>query len=177
MMELTDVLEKYAEEGLYAIPAKASLGQDGSKNVHGTMPHAYEKTAIRSGSDWTASKERIMEYIHEKQFNFLAIKTGSILDVYVLDVDVKDKEEEDILAGMPFWKSLIEQHGEPDTLKATTPSGGYHYYFSYLDTLKDGLRSSKNFVGVDIGGQVYGIDGRGEGGIAFRRSTKLAWSG
>jgi hypothetical protein len=33
-----------------------------------------------------------------------------------LDVDVKDKEEEDMLAGMPFWKSLIEQHGEPDTL-------------------------------------------------------------
>jgi hypothetical protein len=99
-MEQTDV-----QEGLYAIPAKASLEQDGSKKVHGTMPHAYGVTAIRSGSDWTASKERIMEYIQEKQYNFLAIKTGSILDVYVLDVDVKDKEEEDILAGMPSGRA------------------------------------------------------------------------
>jgi hypothetical protein len=78
MMELIDVLEKYAQEGLYAIPAKALLGQDGRKRVHGTMPHAYGVTAIRSGSDWKALKERIMEYIHEKQFNFVAIKTGSI---------------------------------------------------------------------------------------------------
>jgi hypothetical protein len=173
MMELIDVLEKYAQEGLYAIPAKASLGQDGSKRVHGTMPHAYGVTAIRSGSDWKASKERIMEYIHEKQFNFVAIKIGSISDVYVLDVDVKDKEEEDILAGMPFWKSLIDKHGEPDTLKATTPSGGFHYYFSFSGTLKDGLRSGKNFVGGDVDGQVYGIDGRGEGGIAFAPPSSL----
>jgi hypothetical protein len=112
-------------------------------------------------------------YIHEKQFNFVAIKTGSISDVYVLDVDVKDKEEEDILAGMPFWKSLIDKHGEPDTLKATTKSGGFHYYFSFSGTLKDGLRSGKNFVGVDVDGQVYGIDGRGEGGIAFAPPSSL----
>jgi hypothetical protein len=135
MMEQTHLFEKYAQEGFYAIPAKALLGQGGSKKVHGTMPHAYGVTAIRSGSDWTASKERIMEYIQEKQYNLLAIKTGSISDVYVLDVDVKDKEEEDTLAGMPFWKSLIEQHGEPGTLKATTPSGGFHYYFSFSGTL------------------------------------------
>jgi hypothetical protein len=173
MMEQTYVFERYAQEGLYAIPAKALLGQDGSKKVHGTMPHAYGVTAIRSGSDWKALKERIMEYIHEKQFNFVAIKTGSISDVYVLDVDVKDKEEEDILAGMPFWKSLIDKHGEPDTLKATTPSGGFHYYFSFSGTLKDGLRSGKNFVGVDVDGQVYGIDGRGEGGIAFAPPSSL----
>jgi hypothetical protein len=108
MMEQTDVFKKYAQEGLYAIPAKASLGQDGSKKVHGTMPHAYGVTAIRPGSDWKASKERIMEYIHEKQFNFVAIKTGSISDAYVLDVDVKDKEEEDILAGIClFGRALL----------------------------------------------------------------------
>jgi hypothetical protein len=159
--------EEYAQEGLYAVPAKALLGQDGNQKVLGTMPHANGEIAIRSASDWKASKERIKDYIHEKHFNFLAIKTGSISDVYVLDVDVKDKEEKDILAGMPFWKSLIDQHGEPNTFKATTtPSGGFHYYFLYSSVLKDGLKSGKNFVGVDV-------DGRGEGGIAFAPPSSL----
>jgi hypothetical protein len=172
-MMLIDVFEEYAQEGLYAIPAKASLGRDGSKKVHGTMPHANEEASIRSGSDWKASKARITEHVQEKQYNFLAIKTGSISDVFVLDVDVKDKVEEDILAKMPFWRSLIDKHGEPDTLTATTASNGLHYYFSFSGTLKDGLQSGKNFVGVDVDGQVYGIDGRGEGGIAFAPPSSL----
>lgn len=172
MMQI-DVFEEYAQEGLYAIPAKASLGRDGSKRVHGTMPHANGKAAIRTASDWKASKARITEHVQEKQYNFLAIKTGSISDVFVLDVDVKDKPEEDILAGMPFWKSLIDKHGEPDTLRATTASNGLHYYFSFSGTLKDGLQLGENFVGVDVDGQVYGIDGRGEGGIAFAPPSSL----
>ena len=172
-MTLMDVVEKYVREGIYAIPAKASLGEDGTKIVHATMPHAKGGTAMRSGSDWNKSKARIKEYIQEREFNFLAIKTGVISDVFVLDVDVKDKPEEDILAGMPFWKRLIEKHGDPDTLKATTFSGGFHYYFSFSGTIRDGLQSGKNFVGLDVNGQLYGIDGRGEGGIAFAPPSSL----
>jgi hypothetical protein len=172
-MMLIDVFKEYAREGLYGIPAKTSLGQDGSKRVHATMPHANGEAAIRSGSDWKASKARITEHVQEKQYNFIAIKTGSISDVFVLDIDVKDKVEENMLAGMPFWRSLIDKHGEPDTLTATTASNGLHYYFSFLGTLKDGLRSARNFVGVDVAGQVYGIDGRGEEELHLPRQARL----
>jgi hypothetical protein len=168
-----DVFENYAREGIYAIPAKASLCEDGTKIVYEIMPHANGVTAIHSGSNWNKSKARIIEYIETKQYNFLAIKTGVISDVFVLDVDVKDKPEEDILAGMPFWKSLIEKHGEPNTLRATTISGGFHYYFSFSSTIRDGLQSGKIFVGVDVDGQLYGIDGRGEGGVAFAPPSSL----
>ncbi|GAQ86808.1 hypothetical protein KFL_003120140 [Klebsormidium nitens] len=158
--KLIGALEEYAQEGLYAIPAKASLWKDGTKKVFGTMPHANGDSAIRSGSDWSASRARILEHIETRGYNFLAIKTGAISDCFVLDVDVKDKQDEDILAGMPYWQSLIEEHGEPDTLRATTASGGLHYYFSFSSTIKEGLESGKNFVGLDVDGQVYGIDGR-----------------
>jgi hypothetical protein len=137
------------------------------------MSHANGRAAIRSGSDWNPSKAQITEHVQEKQYNFLAIKTSSISDVFVLDVDVKDNVEEDMLAGMPFWRSLIDIHGEPDTLSATTASNGLHYYFLFSATLKDGLRSVKNFMGVDVDGQVYEIDGRGEGGIAFALPSSL----
>ncbi|GAQ92722.1 hypothetical protein KFL_011090010 [Klebsormidium nitens] len=78
-----------------------------------------------------------------------------------------DKPDEDIMAGMPLWQRLIAENGDPPTLRVSTLSGGLHYYFLLGESLNNGLKSGKDFVSVDFDGQLYGIDGRGEGGIAF----------
>ncbi|GAQ93573.1 hypothetical protein KFL_016630010 [Klebsormidium nitens] len=156
-----------AREGLYAVPAKVIREKDGGEKIKGVMPHANGANAIRSGSEWDVARGRIMEFIQEKGYNFAAIKSGAISNVYVLDIDTKDSLEKDIMADMPLWQRLIAEHGDPPTLQASTQSGGIHLYFSYVESINNGLKSGKDFVGVDVGGQLYGIDGRGEGGIAF----------
>lgn len=166
-VSIADVLEAYAQQGLYVVPAKVRATEEGSKEILGTMPHTKGNYAIRTSSEWRAAKDRIMECIEKERYNFLAIKTGAISDIFVLNIDVRDKPDEDLLAGMPLWNRLIAQYGEPNTLRAVTASGGFHYYFSYGESLKDGLQSPKNFAGVDYEGQYYGIDGRGHGGIVL----------
>jgi hypothetical protein len=133
---IADVFEAYAQQGLYAIPAKIGSMDDGLKSIKETIEGNW---AIMSPSDWRAAQSRINEFIKDKQYKFMAIKTGAILDIFVLDVDIRDKSDDDLLAGMPLRKRLVAEHGEPDTLRATTASGGYHYYFSYGGSLKEGL--------------------------------------
>lgn len=141
--------------------------KNGDKIVKGTMPHANGDKAIRSESEWNAARGRISEFIEEKGYNFAAIKCGVISDLFVLDIDTADKPDEDIMAGMPLWQRLITENGDPPTLRVSTQSGGLHYYFLLGESLDNGLKSGKDFVSVDFDGQLYGIDGRGEGGIAF----------
>jgi hypothetical protein len=98
-----------------------------------------------------------MRFVEKEQYNFVAIKTGAISDVFVLDIDTRDKPDDDLLAGLPLWNRLvIAKHGEPDTLKATTASFGFHYYFAYGSFLKDGLQTGKFFDGVDYEGHFTG---------------------
>jgi hypothetical protein len=59
----------------------------------------------------------------------------------------------------------VAKHGEPATLKAVTGSGGFHYYFSRSGTI--GLNKRNNFSGLRVDGTLFGIDGRGVGGLLF----------
>jgi hypothetical protein len=171
---LIQALDEYAKQGLFAIPAFVSLDKNGYKDVKRTMPHSKMNTAIRTPAKWHASRDRILEYVEKKNYNFLAIKCGPLSNVFVFDVDVHDKIDEDIEAGTKLWKELIREHGEPETLSVSTCSGGLHYYFDLEETVKNGLVSNKCFKGLDYNGQVYGIDDRGEGGIAFAPPSAIA---
>jgi hypothetical protein len=51
----------------------------------------------------------------------IAISCGQS-SLFVVDVDTKN-------GGLENWQKLVEQHGEPQTLKARTGSGGLHYVF------------------------------------------------
>ncbi len=75
----------------------------------------------------------------------------------MVDLDVKDD-------GVQESVKYIEQHGEPKTLKVTTPTKGLHYYFNYSHedphcqaVFKAHLKNSNKFRG-------RGIDIRSEGG-------------
>jgi hypothetical protein len=96
-----------AREGLFAVPAMVIRERDGAKVVKGVMSHAKGNDAIRTESDWTAARSRIEEQVEGKGYNIVAIKTGALSNVFVLDIDTKDKPNEDIMAGMPLWQQLI----------------------------------------------------------------------
>ena len=60
----------------------------------------------------------------KRDANGLAILAG-VSGVYVIDIDVAAKGGK--RPGTELWQQLVEIHGEPETLKARTGSGGLHY--------------------------------------------------
>lgn len=68
--------------------------------------------------------------IHSNGFRFnqnLAILTGETNHFVVVDIDTEYR-------GISVWHTLLNKYNEGkdvDTLKVITPSGGYHYYFSF----------------------------------------------
>ena len=80
-----------------------------------------EKTPIK-GSSWKDKKQQ-HKHIDSKLYN-IGIPTGSVNNLFVLDIDVKDD-------GLEEWQTYINTYNEPNTMKIKTPSGGFHYYFKY----------------------------------------------
>src|SRR3990167_445628 len=83
----------------------------------------------------------------------IAIATGKVSDIFVLDVDVKDgKNGDEVLA------ELESEHGElPHTIESLTCSGGRHIYFKYPKEKKVGCRTDVR----------TGLDVRGDGGYVI----------
>lgn len=79
-----------------------------------------------------------------------------------VDVDLKNE-------GMEKWNRLIENHGDPKTLTATTGSGGRHYVFrakpgiSYRGKLDSGIDIRHNHLIVV------------EPSIHYHKKTKYKW--
>ena len=82
----------------------------------------------------------------------LAILTGKINNIFVVDIDNLD-----------HWEELLKvnKQKEPNTVKVVTGSGGIHYYFKYTDDLKD-VSSRANYFGAK-----YAIDIKTNGGCVI----------
>lgn len=92
----------------------------------------------------------------------VCIVTGRESGLWVLDVDVANGKP-----GLDTLRALLREHGVdqlPETVVARTPSGGYHYYWSYPATA-DIRNSASNRLGP-------GLDVRGEGGQVNAPPTK-----
>jgi P4 family phage/plasmid primase-like protien len=88
---------------------------------------------------------------------WIGVAAGPGSDIFVLDVDVKDNGDKELAA-------LEEQNGAlPETFTVSTKSGGRHYYFKWVD----GVRNS---VGKN-GGIAGGLDIRAEGGFVVAAGT------
>jgi hypothetical protein len=113
-------------------------------------------------------KAHIHDHLRSSKPNGLAILTGPS-DLYCVDVDIKSSQDKksdvEKKAGTELWQKLVAEHGEPATFKAVTGSGGFHYYFSRSGTV--GLNRTNNFMGLRVDGALFGIDGRGVGGLLF----------
>ena len=62
--------------------------------------------------------------------NALAVRTGYVTDLLVVDVD---------LPSLDLWWSLERQHGHVDCLRARSCSGGIHLFFSLASSVSAGL--------------------------------------
>ncbi|GAQ91661.1 hypothetical protein KFL_008280020 [Klebsormidium nitens] len=107
--------------------------------------------------------------MEERRFdaNGLAILTG-VSGLFCIDIDISTKDEKSKRPGIELWEQLVHEHGEPETLRARTGSGGIHLYFK-ADS--PGLKRKRNFQGVKVNGEAYGIDGRAAGGVIFAEPT------
>ena len=88
-----------------------------------------------------------------KDHNGLGIITGSKSNIFVLDIDNKE-------VGLEEWNKLIERFGEPQTIKAKSGNGGFHYFFKYEDKLENIKGKDR---AITINGKKLPIDVRTNG--------------
>lgn len=86
----------------------------------------------------------------------IGIRTGELSGITVLDVDVAEGK-----LGGETWAALTAEKGEPDTLMATTGSGGVHAFFAY----NSALNTSSNTLGP-------GVDCRNDGGYVVAAPSR-----
>lgn len=92
--------------------------------------------------NWTAFN--LNTNIEIKDNKNIAVITGDVSGIIVLDIDNKvpqqiNKIKRSKNKGIQDWKDILNIYNNNEdikTLKATTPSGGLHYYFKYNDKVK-----------------------------------------
>lgn len=143
---------EYAAQGWHVFPARI---KDGSKR-------SFIAGKANGGPRWgaTSDPETIRGYWQDFPAALLGITTGTDSGFFVIDADTPEGHDKDGVGTLRGW---IEDHGPlPDTIEATTPSGGWHVYFRWPDDLE--IRNSESKL-------ASGIDVRGEGGMVLAPPT------
>jgi hypothetical protein len=141
---------------LYAIPIHLSWNAEKGKKKSG-FPNLYDH--MTTPQLWQVSINDMM--VQKKDANGVAILTGPS-GLFAIDVDVSCKNGKQV--GTELWDKLVEKHGEPQTIKARSGSGGFHYLFR---ASTPGLKCIRNFESIRVDDVSFGIDGRGLGGVLF----------
>ena len=89
--------------------------------------------------------------------NNIGLPTGTINNIIVLDIDVKDN-------GLSEWNNYLKTHVEPQTITVKTPSGGYHYYFNLKGKKESDNYLIDNYLKTKSKFRNYGLDIRANGG-------------
>jgi len=142
---LLDAAVSYWEDGFSIIPLDPDTGEGKDK---GKIPMI----------DWTPyqtrmpTKDEVISWWTQKPTANIAIVTGKLSNICVIDTDTFDAFE--------FIKTITET--EPNV---KTPRGGYHFYFAY----QEGVRNKQNLYN--------GVDVRGEGGYIVAPPSKAGENG
>lgn len=122
-----------------------------------------------------ATKDTCFRFFKETD-NGIAILTGEVNDLYVIDIDVlKEKDIKlGIQDGVETFKLLIEKYGglSEDVPIQRSASGGLHYFFSLSKSLQNGLLTEKNQTKVSVNGSLTTIDSRGTKGCIIAAPTE-----
>ena len=150
--ELDDVLISSFEHTPITLDESSCFDLYQSLNFVHVKARKQEKRPVFSG--WTKntfdenSKIKISE-------NNVAIVTGKVSGIFVLDIDIKD-------GGLDWFQRFASQHKynyTNSTLACLTPSGGVHLYFQYEDKIGGNRVRMKNREGVEIGLDIRSNDG------------------
>ena len=145
--EILDAINQYHARGWNCIPTYTSVSGN-------TIPAG-------KWQQWTTTKQshqEMIELFESVNHNGVAIVTGKVSGIVVLDVDAQKNAD---------VHHFAEQYN--DSLICYTPSGGIHIYFKY----EDGIGNR-----VDL---IKGCDLRGDGGIVYapptsRKNGSYEWS-
>lgn len=98
-----------------------------------------KRPIIKNWSNITSNEETLEKF---KDDSNLGIIMGKASGIICLDIDVKSHN------GVKTLQELEKQYGGlPQTVTSETPSGGIHYYFKYIE----GIRNRKNIgKGIDV---------------------------
>lgn len=130
-----EMAQKYAQHGYVCLPVSVYLDDDGKKNAE--FPTEYKSASFDNPEDWEG-------------FTGLAINTA-LSGIVVVDIDKgPDKDG---------WAGLHDAGIElPDTpMKATTQSGGEHWYYRRNSSVPVAQSSGLLADDVDIRGDASGI--------------------
>ena len=115
------------------------------------FPVSQDKTPLVKG--WpqaaTLDPDRIRHWWAPHRADMaLGICTGPVSNIWVMDIDPRNGGNETLA-----W--LVAKHGElPETLKASTPSGGTHYFWQFPKRIVIRTSSGKIGPGIDHRGWV-----------------------
>lgn len=143
--------ERLVQAGLACVSVNISVREDTGKKV-----------SMFSGSWKNVVRETSMAH-YDASMNSVAILTGNVSGLFVLDVDNSESEGRE--NGMEAWDLMVYRNGDPVTWTAKTGGNGLHVYFRM--PASDALRNRKNRVSLWYDGKARGIDVRAEGGVAF----------
>jgi hypothetical protein len=158
---MLDAARGYAARGWHVFPVHgidpsgnctcgAEHNGDGDKGKH-PVPRTGLKAATRDPDKieaWWGSEAG-------QHWN-IGIRTGEVSGITVLDIDVGPGKR-----GAETWAGLIAGKGEPETISATTGSGGTHAFFAYNSS----LNTSSNTLGP-------GVDCRNDNGYVVGPPSK-----
>ncbi|KAI9091025.1 bifunctional DNA primase/polymerase [Phlyctochytrium arcticum] len=170
-----------AIEGITLDQLKAAKNKLSKKGFVPVPAHPKEKRPLGKWKEYTLSDwSKTMKLLPGGRGN-IGILTGEKSTVIVLDIDNKvvsrDANADGSIysksTGVQDWETLIFEHGEPKTLKATSPSGGAHYYFQWDDDFAKLVKTTSTCV-MSIDDQLCAIDLRGEGGFIMTPPSSLS---
>ena len=147
-MDENDVLswaKKYVNLGWYVFPLHTIIDGScscGNKTCSDAGKHPRLARGLKNASRDLAEIEKWFgsEGEFDGQAN-IGIVTGELSGITVIDIDIAEGK-----LGADTWQTLCEDHGEPQTLSATTGSGGIHFIFKYSSSLK----TSSNTLGKGV---------------------------
>ena len=113
---------------------------------------------------WSNPKNQKKE-INTNIFN-VGLITGPINDIIVVDVDAKNN-------GIEEMEKYYAEFGEPQTIKQTTPNGGYHLIFKYTTSNDDDQFLIDNYLKTKTSFRNVGIDIRSKGGYIVLAPSKI----
>lgn len=152
---MLEAFNDYSNLNLCAFPIRIWLERKGNTRVK-KVKFDFNWKKVKPNSNY------IYKLIESGRFNGLAIRTGQISNLFVLDIDI-DKNE-----AKTNGLNLLREKGikiPPETPCVVTQSGGYHFYFKFV--------SDPEFKSTGSCKQ-YKIDWRGENGIIFAPPTKIS---
>jgi hypothetical protein len=123
----------------------------------------YIRNGLRGAKRSKAAIEAWWKRLHPNAM--IGLPTGELNGIWVLDIDVPSHEHES--SGWIWLEEMQKLHGKlPETRTAKTANGGLHFYFNYVDGIRNGAGKES--------GLGDGVDVRGEGGYVVAPGSILA---